>query len=324
MVGAVALAAAGATVGGTLLTRNGTGASTVAAPKPPPGVPPLVFDLAVRTDPEAVALRRGLAIYDSVQDSNGAAAARRRRQAGAIFSRYRSLEGREGAAISSWPRGFTQIAALARQHPRSALAQLELGLSLLWRGDAVQARAAWRKAARLEPDTAYAVRAGDFLHPKDVPGLPFFVPSFSFPPQLERLSSPEQLAFLAARARTGGAREKLLYGVALQRIYRPVSARRQFATAAALAPRDPEALVALTVGLFDKNRPQVAFGRLGPLTRAYPKAVTVRFHLGLLLLWIGQFDAARSQLTRVISAGPSPFAAASRKLLAQLPAARTG
>lgn len=319
IVGAVAVAAAGVTVGATLLTRTGTGGSG-ATPAPPTGVPPLVLDLSVRTDPEAVALRRASAIYDGVQASTGDAAARKR--ARAIFARYRSLEAQEGAALSAWPQGAEAVAALARAHPRSALAQLELGFVDLWQGRAADAQRAWRRAKRLEPNSEYAVRAADFLHPKDVPGLPFFVPSTPFPPQLGRLSPPRQLAFLAARARTGGAAAKLLYGVALQRIFRPVSALEQFRAAARLAPDDPETRVAVAVGLFDKDRPQLAFGRLGPLTKVFPRAPTVRFHLGLLLVWIGELQAARTQLARVVAAGPSPFVAPARRLLTTIAPAK--
>jgi tetratricopeptide (TPR) repeat protein len=326
VVGTVAFSAAGLTVGLTLLTSSGGGGASTQASSPevPAGVPPLVLDLAVRADPEAVALRNAAAIYAGVQASTTPAAARTRRRAGAIFARHRSLEGQEGAALAAWPRGFPRVVALARRHPRRALAQLELGLALLWRGKPNEAQAAWRRARELEPDSEYAVRAADFLHPKDVPGLPFFVPTFSSPPELDRLSPRAQLALLASRARFGGADEKLLYGVALQRIYRPVSARRQFAAAAALYPDDPEARVAGAVGLFDKDRPAAAFARLGPLTKVFPHAVTVRFHLGLLLLWIGERQAARVQLERVLAAGPSPFVPTARKLLAQLPASRTG
>ena len=322
IVGVVAVAAAGVTVGGTLLTRTGTGGSKQSTPSRPTGVPPLVLDLAVRSDAEAVELRRASAIYDGVQESTGAAAARKRAEARAIFSRYRSLEAQEGAALSWWPEGAETVTELARENPRSALAELEVGFVALWQGRTGAAEVAWRKVKRLDPNSEYAVRAADFLHPKDVPGLPFFVPTTPFPPVLDRLSPPKQLAFLAARARTGGATEKIHYGVALERIYRPVSALDQFQAAARLAPNDPDARVAVAVGLFDKDRPQVAFGHLGPLTEIFPKAATVRFHLGLLLVWIGQLQAARPQLERVVAAGPSPLAAPARKLLAQLPAAK--
>ena len=58
---------------------------------------------------------------------------------------------------------------------------------------------------------------------------------------------------------------------------------------------------------------------LGPLVKRFPHAVTVRFHLGLMLLWIGQLQAAKAQLEKVVAAGPSPFLADTRLLLAKLP-----
>jgi Flp pilus assembly protein TadD len=83
-----------------------------------------------------------------------------------------------------------------------------------------------------------------------------------------------------------------------------VSARRELAAAAALAPKDPEALTAAAVGRFDKDRPQDAFSRLGPLARRYPQSGTVRFHLGLLLLWMGRVDEAKVQLRRAAAVEP--------------------
>ncbi len=63
----------------------------------------------------------------------------------------------------------------------------------------------------------------------------------------------------------------------------------------ACAPADVEAQVAGAVGAFDKERPATAFGRLGPLTRRFPQEPTVRFHLGVLLLWTGRIDEAERQ-----------------------------
>ena len=76
--------------------------------------------------------------------------------------------------------------------------------------------------------------------------------------------------------------------------------------------------MAAAVGLFDKSRPAAAFAKLGPLVRVFPKAITVRYHLGLMLLWIGQFKASRAQLERVVAAGPSPFRSDARLLLSKL------
>ncbi len=88
----------------------------------------------------------------------------------------------------------------------------------------------------------------------------------------------------------------LLYGIALQRLGRPVSAQRVFDEAARAYPDEAEALVASAVGRYTKERPAGAFSRLGPLTRRFPEAATVRFHLGVLLLWQQDVAEAKRQL----------------------------
>ena len=304
----LALAAAGVTVGVTLLTRT-------TPPAPPAAVkqrgrPPILFDLGVRTDAEATALRRGEALY-----ANG-----HLQEARTVFERYRgSLEAQVGTALTTWPAGRGRIEQLGRAHPRSPVVQYTLGVARFWVGEFAGADAAWRRTKTADPDSAYAVRADSFLHPGDAPGLPEFTPSFPAPAALARLTPIQQYRYLRARARTGGVRAKLLYGVELQNLNRPVSAEREFVAAAALGPHDPDAQVAAAVGLFDKGHPAVAFARLGPLVRVFPGAITVRYHLGLLLIWTGRTEAAKVELRRVIGAGPSPFFSTARLLLAKLP-----
>ena len=112
---------------------------------------------------------------------------------------------------------------------------------------------------------------------------------------------------------------KLLYGVALQRLGHQVSAERAFAEAARLAPDDAEAHVAAAVGRFDKTHPERAFSRLGPLSKRFPHAATVRFHLGLLLLWLGEVKAGKRQLRLAEAAEPgSPLARESQLFLQKL------
>src|SRR6266508_3688667 len=85
LVALAAVVAAGATVAATLLTSSETPSGTPTSPSTGgvrPGVPPLLLDLGVRTDPEARALRRAAALY-----GRG-----RRRQAGRIFGRWGSLD----------------------------------------------------------------------------------------------------------------------------------------------------------------------------------------------------------------------------------------
>src|ERR671923_1989484 len=145
-------------------------------------------------------------------------------------------------------------------------------------------RRAWRDAERAQPDSPSAVRAQDLRHPRTPPGLPPFVPAFTRP--------------------ATSAQSHLLRGIAYQQALRPVSAEREFAAAARADPNDPEALAAAAVGLYDKDRPAAAFSRLGPLARRFPRAQTVRFHLGLLLIYLGDMPQARRQLTLAQRLGP--------------------
>jgi tetratricopeptide (TPR) repeat protein len=249
------------------------------------GNPPLALDLGVRTDSEATALRRAARLYSEGDE----------REAARLFARFSSPQAEIGQAFASWPRStLARVERLGAEHPNSAVVQLHVGLARFWSGRTDQALTAWRAAVREDPDTASAVKAGDLLHPESpIPGLPFFMPGFDWPERLNGLSPPAQLQALRRAAGGSNVRASLLYGLALQRLGRPLSAERQYAAAAALAPANVEAQVAAAVGRYRKDSPQRAFSRLGPLTRKYPRAATVRFHLGLLLVWLGRADAAR-------------------------------
>jgi tetratricopeptide (TPR) repeat protein len=283
IVAVVALAAAAAVVGVTLATRTGPAHAARTQAK----APPLLLDLGVRIDPEAVALRRAAKLY----------AQGKRAEAGRIFRRYRSVSAEVGAVVADWPRPTVPgLRALAAANPRSALVQLHYGIALLADGKRAAAKLAFERAAAAQPDTVSAIRAGNVLHPTMAPGMPLFHSSFSLPTRVERLQPWAQLEALAREAAAPSARAKLLYGLAFQALGKHLSAERQFRAAARLAPTDPEARVAAAVGLFDKDRPQVAFKALRPLARRFPHAQTVPFHLGVMLLWIGQVRPAKRQL----------------------------
>jgi Flp pilus assembly protein TadD len=188
-------------------------------------------------------------------------------------------------ALDAWPAGTVRrLRILAEQHPRSALVRLELGVALAFTGQAADAEAAWREAERVQPDSPSAVRAEDLRHPNTPPGRPPFVPAFT-------------------RPRTP-AETRLARGIVFQAALRPVSAEREFAAAARLAPNDPETRVAAAVGRYDKDAPARAFSRLGPLVRLFPHAQTVRFHLGLLLIYLNDLPKARQELTLARAEGP--------------------
>ena len=175
-----------------------------------------------------------------------------------------------------------RVGLLARERERKA--QLELGLALALSGQQADASRAWQAAERAQPDSPSAVRAQDLRYPSSPPGLPPFVPSFT------RV--------------TNAVESLLLRGAAYQQALRPVSAEREFAAAVKAAPNDPEALTAAAVGLYDKDRPALAFSRLGPLARRFPQAQTVRFHLGLLLIYFGNLPRARRELALARAQGP--------------------
>jgi len=292
LVALAAAAASGVVVIGVLATR-----SDVPSVEPRRGLPPLALDFGVRTDREARSLQQAEQLYYRSHD---------KKRAAEIFARYHSLEAEVGAAFAGWPSGTVRrLQTLAAEHPRSSLVALHLGMVLYWSHRDQEAQTAWRAAERLQPDTPYAVHAADILNPRRGPaGLPAFVPSFQAPRRITVLPPALQVDALRHAARTGGAHAKILYGVMLQNLGRPVSAERQFAGAAHASPDDPEARVAAAVGLFDKEDPAKAFSRLGPLVNVFPHAQTVRFHLGLLLLWIAQVPKAREELRRALAEGP--------------------
>ncbi len=294
VVATLAALAAVAVAGITAATSSDPAGTAATGPEARPGAPPLSLDLGVRVDGEAVDLRTGLRLYEE-----GKLVEARER-----FARHGSLEARIGTAFTSWPdETVARLTELSGLHSKSAAIQLNLGIARYWAGDG-DARAAWQSAIELEPDTAYAVTAANLLHPEFARNLPLFVPVENVPAAIRRLEPPGQFATLERRAKAGSVSDRLFYGVALQRLGRQLSAERVFAEAARLHPNDPEARVAAAVGLFDKADPVKAFSRLGPLTKTFPRAATVRFHLGLLLLWSGQVKEARRQLGLVRTVEP--------------------
>lgn len=312
IVAALAALAAVVVAGAAVLSADerDSGAATAVQPQPREGFPRFVLSLGVRNDAEARELRRAVELYE----------AGRRGEARRIFGRFDSLEAKLGAAFAVWPASEDRIEQLGALFPRSALVQLHVGLARFWAGTG-GALSAWREARDVEPDTPYAVRADDLIHRDEfAPGLPVFVPSFPY--RIEGATPGEQLEALEADRSVRG---RLLYGVALQRLGRPVSARRAFADALRLEPGGVDALVADAVGRYEKSNLSAAFSRLGPLTRRFPQAATVRFHLGVLLLWQNDVKEAKRQLRLARESEPgSRIAREAGRYLAELAQVGTG
>ena len=257
---AVVAAAIAVAVGAGSGTDEPTAATTAAVLEPRPGRPPLAYRFGVRDDAETRDLLQGARLLE----------AGRTTEARKIFSRHRSLEAKIGTAFAAWPdETVERLVQFAGLYPRNALVQLHLGLALFWAGDGA-AEDAWQEAQDVEPDSPYAVVAEDLLHPQLAPGVPLFVPSVPLPPQVVGKPAAEQLRLLREGAEQRGPAWRLYYGVALQRAGRRSSARKAFDAAVHAAPGSPDPLVAAAVSRFDKDRPEDAFSRLGPLSRRFP------------------------------------------------------
>jgi tetratricopeptide (TPR) repeat protein len=318
-VAVVALAAAGVAVGATLIGKGGDESSS-ASPPTNRGAPGLELSVLLRNDAEAKGLRQAERAYDS-----GNRTAARAQFAALLEQDPDSLEAAVGAAVAGWPdTTLPRLRQLAAEHPGSALVHLHLGLALYAAGDDRESADQWRQALQVEPDTPSALRAEDLLHPDMAPGRPYFYPSFAPTLDLGKDSAAAQLEALRRQAAKGGVKANILYGVALQRVGRSVSAREAFGHALELDPESLDAQVADAVGRFDKAAPAEAFSRLGPLAESHPRSALVRFHLGLLLLWIRNVQEARTQLQRAADADRGGFyGKEARALLSRLEAIGT-
>jgi|SRR5579862_4199819 len=307
-VAVAACLAAGGVVGVTLLQTHGQSTTEPGVvTKPRAGIPPLFLDFGVRDDREA----RDLTTAATLLNTKHVAAAR------TIFARYHTVQAQIGLAFSNWPgNGLETLKTLVAHYPRSPSAGYHLGWAFLWSGRVADAVSEWRRVAKAFPDSPEAVEAENELYPNDTPDLPYLVLPVSLPSAPSRA---EQERVLAAAARKPDATAKLRYGFFLWQLMRPVSAERQFAAAAKLAPDDAAARTAAAVGLFTKRNPTRAFAALGPLTGVFPRAPVVRFELGLLLIWTAQPKKGLAQLRSAAAADPhSEYAREVRTLLARL------
>jgi tetratricopeptide (TPR) repeat protein len=301
LVGVVAAASAALVVGVTVLQAEDESSvpETTADVRPPP---PLELGLTVRDDPQADALRAAERLLEE-----GDREAARARFEELLAEDPESVEAAVGAAIAAWPDGtLTRLEELAAEEPGNGVVLFHLGLAQLAGGDREAAVESWAEVERVDPDSPAALRAEDALHPEFAPGRPPFVAPLEAPAELEGLSPEEQLAELERQAQAGGVEEKLTYGIALQRVGRPVSAQEAFADAAAADPASLPAKVAAALAQFDKDDPSQAFSRLGPLAGSDDAGV-VRYHLGLALSWIGQVEEAKRQLRLAQEAAPDGF-----------------
>ncbi len=176
-------------------------------------------------------------------------------------------------ALSKGPRRAARaLEALADEHPKDPVVQFNYATALYCGGFDAEALQAYRKAKRAGRDTRYEVTADVILHPQ-------FFSEGGYPPFVY-----------------SGGDALLVQGQIAQRNYHQHTAERLWSRAAKLHPNDADAQVAAAVGRFDMDNLSASFSRLGPLVKRFPKSQTVRFHLGLLLVWTGQAKQAIKEL----------------------------
>jgi tetratricopeptide (TPR) repeat protein len=182
------------------------------------------------------------------------------------------VPGVPSAHVAAVRRAFTKdskeaavaLEPLAQQSPKDAVVAFNDGLALYCAGYLGEATTAFEQAKKYGANTFYRVQADLLLHPQ-------YFQKGGYPPFEYYGHDP-----------------LLVQGQVAQRGYHQVTAERLWALAAKRHPNDPDALVAAAVGRFDMDDLSASFSRLGPLAKRFPKSQTVRFHLGLLLVYIGQ------------------------------------
>ena len=317
-VGALALLAGVVVAGAAVLSAEEIARPAAAAPagEPQEGAPRLSLALALRTDPDAEVLRQAVAAYD----------AGRLEQAAALFGRSGSLEAKLGAAFAAWPGSIDRVEQLGALYPRSAMVQLHVGIARFWAGRRRCGRRVAGGGGRRARHPLRGARRGP-AQPRVRPGAPD--PRQRCPLRLRRLREAvgggAAGGAAQARCRTGRSTPGSCTGSRSRGRGRPLSAREVYSAAAEAFPEEPEALVADAVGRYSKDRPAAAFSRLGPLSQRFPSSASVRFHLGLLLLWQGDVGPARRQLKLAQEAEPGSFVARRASLyLDELAEAGTG
>ena len=183
------------------------------------------------------------------------------------------------AAYATWPHGsLDEMVALGQNYPHDPVVQLYLGIALIWAGYDSDAEAPLRAAKKWGRNTSIEIQADSLLHPQYFPDDPIFTPISDNP--------------------------LLVQGSKLQLEGHQHSAERLYERAARKAPNDPEALVAVAVGRFDKDNLSAAFGQLGPLTKRFPRNQLVRYFLGYLLAVTGQGKTAVVEFKKTVALGP--------------------
>ena len=194
------------------------------------------------------------------------------------------------------------IAALRRLPQNQPVVAFNLGVAEYWNGDLQDATTSFEATRRLDPYGFYGSRADNLLfRDQELPGYPPYIPPVSIAgTSLEALRA-------AVRAAPGSAEAWLRLAAALgqsPQVGARVAAIRAARRALALDPTGIDARVAVAVLSFDKGNPAATMGTLGPMAANEPNNAEIRFHMGMVLFWLKQFDDAAAQMRQVLAENP--------------------
>ena len=271
--------------GGALRGRASTPERpTAVEPQPRKGFPPLALSLGVRDDAEARELRRAVELYEAGRrdgggDGSSRASTRSRRSSAPRSRTGRRAQDRIEQLGALYP---AQRARPAARRARPLLGGHGRGAERLARGARRRARHALRGA-----------RGATCSIREFAPGLPVFVPSFPYRDRGREHAGgaargaarrPDRARTPPLRRRAAAARPARLGAARLRRGAAARAERRRRARRGRGRPLRRRAT---------RRRRSAGSARSRAVSRS---AATVRFHLGVLLLWQGDVQEAKRQL----------------------------
>ena len=251
------------------------------ASKPRPGRPPLSLALGFRTDAEARDLAQGQALY---------AHGRRRLPLALRQARLAGGEGRARlrpvARRVARPRSSSSRSSIPGSRSCSSISVLRA----CGRTRAIPSRPGVRRSRRSRTRRTRSSRATSCTPISRAASRRSSRPSAR--PRPSRACRPRGSSRRSGHhAERGGLREQLLYGVGLQRVGRPVSAARVFDRAARSLPERRRGTGRSRCRPVRQGRARARVRAPRPAHPRLPRGrSTVRFHLGVLLLWTGRID----------------------------------
>ncbi|MGZ4481049.1 MAG: tetratricopeptide repeat protein, partial [Gaiellales bacterium] len=222
------------------------------------------------------------------------------------------------AAVAAAVRGYDPaqpdraVAALQRLPQNNATVVFHLGEVQLWAGDRRAAAETFIRVERLDPCGFYGRIVDGLLFSSELPCYPPYVSATQ-----RRGMTPARLRqAVSDHPRDAEAWVRL---AASEQFSHRAAAVRAARRAVELDPTGISPRIALAVISFDKANPAATMGVLGPLSQQAPSNPELRFHMGVVLLWLRQTEDALAQFRQALADDPhGSYGSAARQFLDKL------